>query len=53
MRQRRAFQTAREPQMNNMHLSFCIPNSDSRRFAGQKALRLAEDTYLSGLIMFL
>lgn len=35
-RQRRALQSARELQTNNMHLSLCIPNSDSRRLLAKR-----------------
>lgn len=49
---RRASQSVRELQTNNMHLSLCIPNSDCRRLPAKKVQRLAEESYLPSLIMF-
>lgn len=49
---RRAPQSARELQTNNMHLGLCIPNSDCRRLLAKKVHRLAEESYLPSLIMF-
>lgn len=38
--------------VSNMHLSLCIPNSDCRRLPAKESLRLAEESYLLSLIMF-
>lgn len=38
--------------VSNMHLSLCIPNSDCRRLPAKEVLRLAEESYLLSLIMF-
>lgn len=53
VRNRNAFQSVRELQTNNMHLSPWIPNSDSRRLLAKGPQTSWGHLPLSSLIMFL